>query len=398
MKKGRLFANIIYYLFTFLIGLVLAFTLPYFYMYYGESVTMIKESLENGEYEKAYSIVGGYYHKDYVFQTDFEEGGGIVLFSAATLTNGYDENGEEVTDLVLHNAYGGFIYGVRDSYKVTATGDNQAKLVVTDKSGAKHDIKVLDSDTDGDGKLDTVATCYEYGFIYIDLDQDTCHSISKISLIDVTGNVYKDIDVSLDYSEQIFTDVAPFLEEYNRDYKSDKLNGLYEEFMSKDEGYAMSSDGVLKSPADKKAAIIVIVYFIGVYVIGDIFLGGRYIIKFFKWLLVKVFKVKFKSNKPKKSEVFGHDYFCKVTLQADVSEIEGFDGSVSVRYSNENGEISFVLLKSNSYCHTQQIKAGDYLNLWVDLDSKYEAVNLPETLEVEGYQKQIIFKIIKRED
>lgn len=45
MKKGLVIANIIYYLFTFTIGVLLAVFLPYFLMLYGESVSIIEKSL-----------------------------------------------------------------------------------------------------------------------------------------------------------------------------------------------------------------------------------------------------------------------------------------------------------------------------------------------------------------
>lgn len=398
MKKGRIFANVIYYIFTFAIGILLALTLPYLLMFYGGAQTMIKESLASGDYEKAISIAGGYYDCEYIYQTDFEDGGGLVLFASATVESVYDAEGNETENALLHKSYAGYIYGVYDTYNVTAKGDNQAKLIVTDKDGNKHSYEVLNYDSDGDEIFDTNATCYEYGFFYIDIDQDTYNSIAQISILDVKGNVFKDIEISLDYSEQFFIDVSPFVEEYNRDYKSTELEAIHEEFLSKSENYTMSSNAVVQSSADKKAAIIVVIYFVCIYLIGDCLIGGRYVIRFFRWVLEKVFKVKFKTRKPKKNEVFGHDYYSKVTFKADVSDLDNFDESVQVRYSIEDGEIAFVLLKSNGYTATEKVKAGEYLNLWVDLDNKYEAVNLPETLEVEGYQKQINFKIIKRED
>lgn len=115
-------------------------------------------------------------------------------------------------------------------------------------------------------------------------------------------------------------------------------------------------------------------------------------------MFVKVFKIKPKQKKVKNEETFGHDYFCKLTMTCDVSEVEEFDTSVQVKYSNESGEAQFTLLKSGNYTETKQVKAGDYVNLRVDIDQNYITQGLPETLEVEGYQKQITFKILKRED
>ena len=397
MKKGLVIANIIYYLFTFTVGVLLAVFLPYFLMLHGESVSMIEKSLSEKNYSQAISIVGGYYDDEYVLQQDFPSGGGIVLFKAATLVPGADEEGNSVQDMKLHKAYAGFVYGIKNIYNINKTEHNQAIINVTDLSGKKHSIQVLDTDTDKNDTKDTNSTCEKAGFIYVDFDQESLGSISKIEIVDCNGNVFATINANLDYSERFFADATDFIDEYNADFKSDKLNELNNEFLAKSEHYKISSDGVVKSSADKKSAIIVVVYFIGIYLIGDSLIGKRYVIKFFKWLFVKVFKIKPKHKKAKKEEVFGHDYFCKLTMTCDVSEAEGFDGSIQVRYSNQGGEVQFTLMKDKNYTDTQQVKAGDYVNLWVDVDKNYTAQGLPDTLEVEGYQKQITFKL-KREE
>ncbi len=411
MRKGRIFANVLYYLFTFVIGFILAVSVPYYLAYYDYAIDYVVEALEKGEYSEAYLLTPAYYDSVPVYQEEFESGGGIVLFSSATLTEA-EKGDQTVSNGAIHKAYGGFIYGVGETYKVTKTSLNKTQLIVTDNSGATHNIELLDSDSSGDEIDDTSATHYYYGFIYIDLYEDLCKSIDKITLIDADGNTFAELDVGLDYSESFFDDVELLIEKNNqytwitddaeRDSAETELKQLEEQFLAIDDAYTKQSTPVevesIKKRADHTATIVVIVYFICIYVIGDIALGGRYIIKFFKWLLVKVFKVKFKEKRPKYNEVFGHDYFCKVTLQADVSAIENFDGSVQIRYSNEDSGVAFVLLKGRNYASTEQVKAGEYVNLWIDLDDKYVTKDLPETLVAEGYQKIITFKIIKRED
>lgn len=402
MKKGRIVANVIYYLFTFTIGVLLAVFLPFFMMLYGESFAIIEKSLSSGDYSKAISIVGGYYDDEYVFQADFPEGGGIVLYASASLYQGKDKDGNAVEDMYMHKAYNGFVYGLKNSYNVTkdASDYNHAIINVTDLNGKVHGFDILDTDTNNDTKKDTNNSCVSNGFIYVDFDQEAFESIAKIELIDCDGNVYTtvNVDKNLDFSDQIFIDVNDFMVEYNANFNSEKLDGLHDEFIAKSEHYKQSSVGVVKSSADKKSTIIVVVYFVVVYLIGDSLIGGRYVIRFFKWILVKVFNVKFKTKKTKNKEAFGHDYFCKFTLIADVSAVEDFETSIQVKYSNEKGEAQFTLMKGRNYADTQQIKAGEYVNLWIDLDHRYIAQDLPDTLEVEGYQKQITFKILKRED
>lgn len=406
MKKGRIVANVIYYLFTFTIGVLLAIFLPFFMMLYGESFAIIEKSLSSGDYSNAISIVGGYYNDEPVFQADFPEGGGIVLFSSASLYPGKDAEKNTVDDMYMHKAYNGFVYGLKGKLNVTkdANDYNKAGINVIDFDGVVHKFEILDTDTNNDAKNDTNSSCVNYGFMYVDFNYPGGNpkfettSIAKIELVDCDGNVYTSVETHLDYSEQFFADVNDFIVEYNANFNSENLNGLHDAFIAKSEHYKQSSVGVVKSSADKKSAIIVVVYFVVVYLIGDSLIGGRYVIRFFKWILVKVFKVKFKTKKPKNKEAFGHDYYCKFTLIADVSAVEDFETSIQVKYSNEKGEAQFTLMKGRNYADTQQIKAGEYVNLWIDLDHRYIAQDLPDTLEVEGYQKQITFKILKRED
>lgn len=399
MKKGKLFATIVYFLFTILIGILLVIFLPFALMYFGESVNTIQKSLDAGEYDKAISLVGGYYDKVPVYQETFDNGGGIVLFTAASLLPGeIDEDGNTLDDAKLHLAYSGFLYNTKSYYNTVSNEDNKSILVVTSLDDVDHKIDLLDSDVNEDGINDCIATYKQKSFIYIDIGVEVVGSIKSLAFYDKDGNKTIQVNADLSYSESFFDDVSAFVEEYNLDYKSDKLESLDEEFRAKSANYLKSSNGIAKSSADKKAAIVVLIYFIIIYIIADFILGTHFIIKFFRWLLVKVFKVKFKTKAPKKQEVFGHDYFCKFTLQADVDDFDIFEESIQVRYSNETDEVTFILLKSRNYTATESVKAGNYVNLWVDINDKYLTKNLPDILEVEGYHKQLTFKILKRED
>lgn len=410
MKKGRIFAAVVYYLFMFFIGILMALFLPYFYMYYGESVNYIQQSLEGGQFSDAMSVVGGYYDERYVFQQNFDNGG-IVVFPAATLKDGMDSDGNTITDRYLQYSYGVFVYNVGD-YNVTKTSDNKTKVVVTDVSGENHKVVILNTDTDSNDTKDTIATVIQNGFLYVDLVKDEIGSITKIELFDCDGNVYCSVELTstLNYSEKFFQDVTEFVDLYNSPYPdtdaemekhADKLSQADSKLRSLDEHYKKSTDGVVKSNADKKSTVAVIIYFACVYVVGDLLVGKRYIVKFVKFILVKVFKVEFKPKKPKYDEpVFGSDYNCQVTLQADISEFadEGLNSSIQIRYTRDGVETAFTLLKDNNYTQTIPLKAGRYVNLWVDLDSRYATQNLPDTLIAEGYRKNIKFKIIKREE
>lgn len=402
MKKGKLFAKIIYYLFTFSIGIMMALFLPYYYMYYGESLSIINDSLKEGRYSDAMMLVGGYYNNEPIFRQDFENGGGIVLFEAATLvyseSDSEDENASKDEEK-LHKAYAGFVYGTMDTYDINAVGENNSKIILTDASGKTHIVEILDYDADNNGVKDSCGTHMQYGFFYVDFDQDTYGSIKTLSLLDKSGKEYASVSPRLSFEGKFFADVDAFVTEYNRDYKSEQLKQLDQEFLAKDANYKKSATGIAQSSADRKSAIIVVIYFVFVYVLGDFIVGGHYIIKFFRWLFVKVFKVKVKTKQPPQ-EAFGHDYYSQVTFVLDVSEVENFSQSVQIRYTDEKGEeISFVLMKEQNYTVTQRIKAGTYVNMWIDIDKDlYATQNLPQTLVVEGYQKALKIKIIKREE
>ena len=96
--------------------------------------------------------------------------------------------------------------------------------------------------------------------------------------------------------------------------------------------------------------------------------------------------------------MFGHDYFSTVTLKLDLAEVPEFNGSVEIKYTREGEEAKFTLLKADGYAATLRLKAGIYVNPFIDIDRSYAPLDLPENLEVEGYQMEKVVKIVKREE
>lgn len=401
MKKN-IFPKIIYYFFTFSLGIVLAFTLPYMFMFSDVPLEEMRTYLLQGEYDKAMELVGGYFNREPAYSAKFDDGGGIVLFEAATLVYNSGEEGDSTVDeSKLHYAYAGFIYGIQSAYKVEGESNNQTKLVVTSSDGSSKNISLLDCDTDSNGINDSIATLLTNGFIYLDLSKEqTGGSLSKLQFIDRDGNAFQsEIDLNLSYGEAFFSDVSAFVEEYNRDFKSDKLNGLYEEFIGKDSNYAMSSYGNTRQKADRKATIVIVIYFVSIYIIGDFLVGRHYIFRFFRWLHYKTpWGKKAAQKRGQKKEVFGHDYFSQVTMSLDLSELPDFNESVQVRYTNTDVEICFTLMKDNNYTVTERVKAGTYVNAWMEINKDYAPVDMPENLVVEGYKMDVKIKILKRKE
>ena len=354
--------------------------------------------LHTGQYDNAMSLVDGYHNREYVYQQDFENGG-IVLFAATTLSeNSGDEEDKTVDGDKLYKSYAGFIYGVQD-YDVFTTDNNLTQLNVADMDGNVKALTLLNYDSDGNGTKDGIATAEQFDYIYLELRQVDVSSIKSLSFIDKNGETFKKFDdVNLTFSEKFFEDVDDFVQEYNRDYHSGKLPQLSNDFLAKDDNYAINTYGELKKQADRNSAIVIVVYFLSIYVIADFLLGNHYIIKFFRWFLYKVCKVKPK-NKPKlqKNEIFGHDYYSSVTVSLDLEAVPDFNESVQIKYTNSDVEIVFILLKENNYTATERIKAGTYVNPFIDMNREYAPTNLPENLEVEGFKMDVKIKIIKRE-
>ena len=429
MKKGGLFGKIIYYVFTFIIGLIIALGLPYYFYHFTVSPQFIAKSLNNGDYASAMVLVSNYFNKECVYQSEFDEGGGIVLFEAVNHFEKSVGNESDEVEGTLYKSFVGFVYGA-SSYNVYGTVNNRTKLLLITEQGDTVEIDMLDYDADGDGTPDGIATQTQNGFIIFELSEKTVNSnISGVALLDKNGNEFwssKDgsENINLTFDSAFFQEFDEFIPKYNSLVESfhtatsdndksqinSELERMFTEFgnsISQNGSYVVVSqssedylrvDKELSKASNKKAIPIIVIYFVCIYVIGDFLLGSHYIIKFFRWFLYKVCKIKPKNKqKLKKEEIFGHDYYSSVTLSLDLESVPDFNESVQIKYTNTDVEIVFILLKENNYTATERIKAGTYVNPFIDMNRAYAPTNLPDNLEVEGYKMDVKIKIIKRE-
>lgn len=431
MKRGRLFPKIIYYIFTFLLGIILALTLPPYFYNFSKLPKFIENSLESGDYYSAMLVTANYFNKQLVYSQSFDDGAGIVLYEAVMPAEKPDE--EDATALqegILYKTLWGFVYGTNKTYSTYKQGGNQTRLEVTDLADSNNVVKIelLDFDNDNDGKRDGIATHNNYGFIVLNLADNLLSSVSgigRMKLYDSKGEVYwSSEDVSLDFDSDYFHQFDDFIEEYNQLAKriavtesDSELNALRDEieelYLTFRKDYVTKDDNVVvdayntdyqtvqkavNKQANVAASLVVVAYFVAIYIIADFLLGSHYIIKFFRWFLYKVCKIQPK-KKPKvnKDEVFGHDYYSMVTMSLDLEAVPDFNESVQIKYTNSDVEIVFILLKENNYTATERVKAGVYVNPFIDMNRAYAPTNLPDNLEVEGYKMETKIKIIKRE-
>lgn len=398
MSKGaKIFIGIIYYLVAFVFGLFLAIMLPYT-MHYTALMRHVSTSLAEGNYSDSIRVVGGYFNDEYAYQQNYSEGG-IVLFEAVTLVyNSGEENDETVDESRLHKAYAGYIYGVNKVYDYTSNEANLAGIGIFNGSGVERRDTFIDYDSDDDGNKDTNSNLYTYDFLFLDLDCETFDKITKIVMYDKDGNVFSSIELDLDFSGSFFSDVDEFVNEYNANPASENLQALNDSFLAKNSHYQISSFGDIQTKSNKKAITIIIIYFVFIYLLGDTIVGKRYFLKGIKWILKKVFKVKFKSDEvPVPEQVYGNDYFSTVTVKLDTSGASDLNTAVIIKYSNEKvGNIEFTLMKSEGYSQTRRIQAGTYYNPWVEISDEFLAYDMPNNLVVRGYRMEVVIKIKKK--
>ncbi|MBR3864955.1 MAG: hypothetical protein IKJ19_07600 [Clostridia bacterium] len=426
MKKGSLFAKIVYYLFAFSLGIMLAVFLPFVYMYDGEALNTIQQSLDAGNYSQAMGMVGGYYNEQYVLYKSFERGGSVVIFESATLYEhkyGDDTSAENVVKKYkMHKSYAGFVFGLDDKFAVSSIAENKTKLFINTTDGAK-EFELLNCDTNNDQVFDNISSLLTNNFFFLEFSDSDMQSLGITNILSLTfimadGSEYGTIETTNPtfssenlFKTQFFNDVEAFIEKNNEvadytvlhaededfDQKNQalgaELNALDAQLLS-NENYAKSNTSIARSSADKRATRTIIIYFVCVYVLGDFLLGTRYILRFIKWFGTKVLKIK--SKEPKIDEsTFGTDYYSQVEItlhNEGVSESE----EIKLTYANETESVTFTFNYVNGYKDKQRMKAGVYNLQPSELETTYETKSIPATIIAEGYRKAVEAKIIKR--
>ncbi len=433
MKKSRIFATVVYFIFTFGIGIIFSLTLPGYFATFTSPAEIVRDALGRGDFLTAIVLTEpiGFGSEPSLSRT-FEEGGGIVLFECVTevYDRGTDENndpdGDGLIRGMLYKCYAGFVYGVANRYDVFSRTGNGTALKVTKADGTEKTLPLLDYDSDGNGSNDGISTYTQNGFILLEIRESDVDSIKKLVFTDKTGAevLVAESDRELGFSDAFF-DCFGDIENYNalvaegtregisseereslkkerEDYASSVEQALGSTegcvFTAKSEAYQNASREI-SNRANKKAIPFIIIYFVVIYIIADFLLGTHFIIKFFQWFLFKVCKIPHKEKKPAvDTELYGHDYYSMVTFKLDLSEVPEFSGSVGIKYMSDTGEeFLFTLLKEDEYTATLRMKAGVYVNPFIDIDRAYGPVDLPDNLIVEGYQTENTIRIVKRE-
>ncbi len=359
---------------------------------YGFLAEDMNNHLFEGNYAESMNLIGGYYNAEYVYEQKLGDKTGFVLFEATTLSNTKEDDLNGNNKNQMNQVYAGFFYGLKDNYKYTLkdkTIENQA-VVLVDNGTTKLPIKILNYDTDNNDSLDSINTMENFDYIYVEFPKSELEQIQAIELIDAKGNSYwKSETLDLKYDTEFFTLTQPFISIYNENNESNKLIDLETTILNR---YQRGNFGDAQSRATKRACIVVLIYFICVYIIADFLVGKHFIIRFSIYLFHKIKKDKKKDQESDTSEVYGSDYFTKLTIRL-ISDDE-IEGNIQLHYHNENEEINMLFTKDNQYCETQRIHAGEYLNGRLECPG-YEAIDFNDIIKVSSYQMEVEIKIEK---
>lgn len=390
MNRGlKIFAAVIYYVAICVLGIFLAIILPRLYSY-SMPFEAIDESLANGDYDNAMRLIGGYYDKAYVYSSD-KDGKKIVIFASCILES-KEVDGEKIEDAKISKAYSGFLFNVKNDYDVKSEENNQTKLVCKSESDVVYNYKLINFDYENNEVNDTIMTLVDYDFIYFGITNEMLSDVDTLEFIDKDGNSFvKFENLDLDFDEAFFDDVSDFVNEYNNDYASNRLGQLDSEFRSKNDNYQMGHFEDIKKKAERKANIIVLVYFVGAFIIGDVLVGKRYLIRLIRSIVIAIKKKKNPNYETEDEKKF-NDYYTQLTIVLKVPS--DCDASFVITYHNEYNDIEFMLTKVDGYKVTKRVHAGVYVNPFVECEG-YSSVNMPEKLEVKGFTKTYEIEFVK---
>ena len=143
MKKKwwQVVLKILYYGFTFTLGILIAFVLPGI-NYEILTYESFNKYVETKEFKYALDLLGGIYNEEMLYQVDLSNGSTILFFETVSM---YDEKNDEgnIEKSTFNESYSCFILNVTASDFVGK--NNKSKILINDK----YDINIL-HDSDGD--------------------------------------------------------------------------------------------------------------------------------------------------------------------------------------------------------------------------------------------------------
>ncbi len=394
-KKTKIIINIFYYLLTFGLGFLLAVILPSA-LENSNIPKYVDNYLADGRYDKAMELVGGYFNSKEVYKYESDDYK-LVIFESLTIQVSDDNK-----DRSAHLSYSMFLYGIKDKYLVKSNDEKNPTKLLIDEDDNKV-VKLIDYDSDNDGNKDSISTLINLNFMYVEINKDKIPSINKIEFIDRYGDVkYSADNLNLNYDTEFYKLLTEsdngivkksFIEDYNqREMTEEEYNKFTDYFKSKNENYKVGTDNDVKNDSTRDAVWIIVIYYVCIYVFGDLVLGFRLLLKPFIFIKKKFKKQEDSDEVEVVEEKENFDYFTTfiVSLSKPIDE----NININIHYHNETDEINILLTKENEYSFKARVHAGIYYNLKFEAVG-YKANNLPAELKVKGYKMQLVIDVEK---
>ncbi len=394
-KKTKIIINIFYYLLTFGLGFLLAVILPSA-LENSNIPKYVDNYLADGRYDKAMELVGGYFNSKEVYKYESDDYK-LVIFESLTIQVSDDNK-----DRSAHLSYSMFLYGIKDKYLVKSNDEKNPTKLLIDEDDNKV-VKLIDYDSDNDGNKDSISTLINLNFMYVEINKDKISSINKIEFIDRYGDVKYSVDnLNLNYDTEFYKLLTEsdngivkksFIEDYNqREMTEEEYNKFTDYFKSKNENYKVGTDNDVKNDSTRDAVWIIVIYYVCIYVFGDLVLGFRLLLKPFIFIKKKFKKQEDNDEVEVVEEKENFDYFTTfiVSLSKPIDE----NININIHYHNETDEINILLTKENEYSFKARVHAGIYYNLKFEAVG-YKANNLPAELKVKGYKMQLVIDVEK---
>lgn len=397
-KKWKIFFAILYYVLTFSLGVFIAIALPTANRDI-QRYKFINQYIDNGELYKAVDLMCEIYNKDTIYENKENE---VYVFETMFPTTVLVEGTENETKTVYDASY---VFIIRNLQREWFE-KNSDNLSIVKINGDKK-INILNSDLDGDGNFDTIASLIDSHYICFSVNKLKFDNVSSMELVNMYGEtIFKITDLTLNYSSEFFNEGQSFITKYN-EFNSDgkisteenqELENIYKQLNEKNNNYQKIGSYSLDEINDiaiRDSVSFVLIYFIWVYILGDFIVGKRYIWRFIKWLFKKI-KNKIKPEKEKEEPLaLGKNFFSLVTFEIETPE--DFAESVVINYEHEeNSAYNFkcVITKGSNYSKQERIHGGVYKLTSTECDG-YVIIDLPEQLEVKGYKKTVSFVVRK---
>ena len=411
-KKWKIVLKVIYYLFTFAIGILLAIIVPTA----NKDIVrtdFLNQYIEDGEYYKAIDLLGGLYNKEeYGRYKSFENSNTeLIIFETALTyeylekTNPNDPESEEVRKSSFNASYACILHGVdKDKFagEFDKEKENLSKIVIN----KTEELVIVNTDYDRDGNDDSISTLVDHDYLFFKLDKDKLEKITSIEIYQADGTLYYGLDINLQYNSDFFIETKEFIEKYNLYLNDDgyfnenedkELKEIYDKIKTNNENYLVSgqySENLINKKANRDSVIFVLIYFIWIYILGDCLVGQRYIFRFIKFIYNKVRTKENKKNK-KEPEVFGNSFYCSLTLEAITNEKIQNDIVIAYRHiEDEENNFECIITRGKDYKEKIRVRGGTY-KLVKSECLGYEISNLPEELVVKGYVMAVKFNIEK---